>query len=36
MSKYNPLKYLDHKIHNMLVFLLFYFHLLRELHVKSL
>jgi hypothetical protein len=34
MSKYNPIKYLDHKIYNLLVFLLF--HLLRELHVKSL
>ena len=27
MSTYNPLKYLDHKIHNMLVFLSFHFHL---------
>jgi hypothetical protein len=36
MSKYNPLKYLDHKIQNMLVFLLFHFHLLCELHMKSL
>ncbi|AQK56484.1 Inactive exonuclease DIS3L2, partial [Zea mays] len=36
MSTYNPPKYLDHKIHNMLVFLSFHFNLLRELHVKSL
>jgi hypothetical protein len=36
MSKYNLLKYLDHKIDNMLVFLLFHFHFLRELLVKSL
>jgi hypothetical protein len=36
MSTYNPPKYLDLKIHNMLVFLSFHIHLLRELHVKSL
>jgi hypothetical protein len=35
MSTYNPPKYLDHKIHNMIVFLSFHFHLLCELHVKS-
>jgi hypothetical protein len=34
MFTYNLLKYLDHKIHSMLVFFSFYFHLLRELHVK--
>jgi hypothetical protein len=29
-------KYLDHKIHKIPTFLSFHFHLLRELHVKSL
>jgi hypothetical protein len=36
MFIYNPPKYLDHKIHNMIVFLSFHFHLLCELNVKSL
>jgi hypothetical protein len=36
MSTYNPPKYLDYKIYNMLVFHSFHFHLLHELHVKSL
>jgi hypothetical protein len=35
MSTYNPPKYLDHKIHNIIVFLSFHFHLC-ELHMKSL
>jgi hypothetical protein len=36
MFIYNHPKYLDHKIHNMIVFLSFHFHLLCELNVKSL
>jgi hypothetical protein len=35
MSTYNPKNCLDHKIHNILAFLLFHFYLLCELHVKS-
>jgi hypothetical protein len=34
MFIYNPPKYLDHKIHNMILFLSFHFHLFCELHVK--
>jgi hypothetical protein len=33
---YSYQKHLDYKIYNMVAFLPFHFHLLRELHVKSL
>jgi hypothetical protein len=36
ISTYSSKKHLDYKIHKMLVFLPFHFHLLSELHVKSL
>jgi hypothetical protein len=36
ISTYSSQKYLDYKIHKMLVFLPFHSYLLRELHVKSL
>jgi hypothetical protein len=36
MFTYHPQKHLDHKIHKMLVFLPFQFHLMCKLHVKSL